>query len=269
MNRNKTQTQICLSLQTDQSSLSLPLHKCILEAIPVKVITKQEEFSLCPATHLRSQLTVGFIMFHHPHFGRMSRDNKDELTHFLHSFSSENKPKATLSQTPNINKMYPGESVNFTCLVDVASGWEYQWYHNGSQIQVLDTYSIDSIDHSNSGEYYCKAKRGKGQFYTEQSETTSLLVSGKCVTTDSSTTTNLFIFIDMNLLDICIFPKSFNSLQCIWHFWVPFSICFTCHTFITVLKTTNQHRIIQTIFQHRSKYQWALMGMLFQNNSIF
>ncbi|XP_035014936.2 titin [Hippoglossus stenolepis] len=89
----------------------------------------------------------------------------------------QNKPKATLSQRPNLNKMFPGESVNFTCLVDVASEWEYQWYHNGNKIQARDTYTIPSIDHSNSGEYYCKAKRGKGQFYTEPSETTSVLVS--------------------------------------------------------------------------------------------
>ncbi|XP_053280695.1 titin isoform X2 [Pleuronectes platessa] len=89
----------------------------------------------------------------------------------------QNTPKATLRQSPNFNKMFPGEQINFTCLVDVASGWEYQWYHNGTKIQALDTYTIASIDHSNSGEYFCKAKRGRGQFYTEQSETTSVQVS--------------------------------------------------------------------------------------------
>ncbi|XP_060931016.1 hemicentin-2-like isoform X2 [Limanda limanda] len=89
----------------------------------------------------------------------------------------ENKPKATLSRSPNFNKMFPGELINFTCLVDVASGWEYQWYKNDSQIQTSDTYTLDLIDHSNSGIYFCKAKRGKGQFYTEQSDSTSVQVS--------------------------------------------------------------------------------------------
>ncbi|XP_062248266.1 titin [Platichthys flesus] len=89
----------------------------------------------------------------------------------------QNKPKATLSQSPNFNKMFPGELINFKCLVDVASGWEYQLYHNGTEIKAQDTHTIVSIDHSYSGEYFCKAKRGKEQFYTEPSETTSVQVS--------------------------------------------------------------------------------------------
>nr|XP_019951972.1 PREDICTED: immunoglobulin superfamily member 1-like [Paralichthys olivaceus] len=86
-----------------------------------------------------------------------------------------NKPKATLTRRPDFDKMFSGESVTFTCLVDVAFGWEYQWYHNGIEIQAPDT--IHSIDPSNSGQYYCKAKRGKSQFDTERSETTSVQVS--------------------------------------------------------------------------------------------
>ncbi|XP_045913321.1 carcinoembryonic antigen-related cell adhesion molecule 5-like isoform X1 [Micropterus dolomieu] len=89
-----------------------------------------------------------------------------------------NKPKPTLSQSLNYGRMFVGESVNFTCKVDKSSGWEYLFYHNGNEIQVPDVhYAIDSIDHPNNGEYHCKAKRGKGPFYTEESEKTTLLVS--------------------------------------------------------------------------------------------
>ncbi|XP_040007921.1 B-cell receptor CD22 isoform X3 [Xiphias gladius] len=93
----------------------------------------------------------------------------------------ENKPKPTVSRRPNFDKMFPGESVIFTCMVNTSFGWEYLWYHDGNEIQApnTDTYTIDSIEHSNSGEYHCKAKRGKGPFYTEGSKTTLLLVSEK------------------------------------------------------------------------------------------
>ncbi|XP_047186934.1 basement membrane-specific heparan sulfate proteoglycan core protein isoform X2 [Scophthalmus maximus] len=90
-----------------------------------------------------------------------------------------NKPKPTVSRKPNFDKMFLGESVTFTCAAGDFSGWEYLWYHDGKEIQApkTDVYTIDSVDHSYSGEYSCKAKRGKGPFYTEESETRSLLVS--------------------------------------------------------------------------------------------
>ncbi|AWP09726.1 putative titin-like [Scophthalmus maximus] len=90
-----------------------------------------------------------------------------------------NKPKPTVSRKPNFDKMFLGESVTFTCAAGAFSGWEYLWYHDGKEIQApkTDVYTIDSVDHSYSGEYSCKAKRGKGPFYTEESETQSLLVS--------------------------------------------------------------------------------------------
>lgn len=87
-----------------------------------------------------------------------------------------------MTRSPNFDKMFPGESVTFTCTGLVSSGWEYLWYHNGNEIQASNNnnaYTIDDIDHPNSGQYRCKAKRGKGPFYTEDSETATLQVSGK------------------------------------------------------------------------------------------
>uniref|UniRef100_A0A3B4ZD63 Titin-like n=1 Tax=Stegastes partitus TaxID=144197 RepID=A0A3B4ZD63_9TELE len=90
-----------------------------------------------------------------------------------------NKPKPKLSQSSNYPEMFPGESITFTCTVDVSTGWEYLWYHNGQEIPAADgkTYPITSLDHSKSGQYQCKAKRGKDPFYTEASETTTLRVA--------------------------------------------------------------------------------------------
>lgn len=75
--------------------------------------------------------------------------------------------------------MFPGETVTFTCRVDIASGWEFLWYHNENEIAAsnTDTYMIKAITLSNSGQYHCKAKRGP--FYTEKSDPMSLQVSGK------------------------------------------------------------------------------------------
>ncbi|XP_054464456.1 carcinoembryonic antigen-related cell adhesion molecule 5 [Anoplopoma fimbria] len=91
-----------------------------------------------------------------------------------------NRPKPTLTRSSNFDQMFPGESVTFTCKVDVSSGWVYLWYSKGTnEIQAPDnnTYTIESVDHSNSGQYHCKAKRGKDPFFTEESDTTALQVS--------------------------------------------------------------------------------------------
>ncbi|XP_051280945.1 titin [Dicentrarchus labrax] len=90
---------------------------------------------------------------------------------------SANKPKPVVSQNPNHDKMFPGESVTFTCGNVLSTGWEYLWYHNGSKIEVSGSDHTISVDYSKSGQYYCKAKRGKDPFYTEDSEITTLKVS--------------------------------------------------------------------------------------------
>ncbi|XP_034000611.1 titin-like isoform X4 [Trematomus bernacchii] len=87
-----------------------------------------------------------------------------------------NPPKPTLTRSSKFNTMFPGESVTFTCKVNVSSGWSYLWYHNNTEIQTSDAFRVD-INHSKSGQYHCKAKRGKSPFFTEVSEATTLQVS--------------------------------------------------------------------------------------------
>ncbi|KAM9855233.1 sialoadhesin-like [Aulostomus maculatus] len=88
-------------------------------------------------------------------------------------------PKPTVVQTPGFDRMFPGESVTFECLVDVSSEWDYLWYHNNHEIQVSSskTYEKASIDLSDGGRYHCKAKRSKEPFYTEESTAATLQVS--------------------------------------------------------------------------------------------
>ncbi|XP_034551723.1 titin [Notolabrus celidotus] len=89
----------------------------------------------------------------------------------------DNKPKPIVSRKPNFAKFYPGESATFNCTVQVSSGWEYLWFHNGKQIQTSNSFTINPISHNNNGRYHCQAKRGKSSFYTEQSLPITLQVS--------------------------------------------------------------------------------------------
>lgn len=73
----------------------------------------------------------------------------------------ENIPNATLSKDPGFNLMYVGETVNFTCKVDVASGWEYRWYKDGEvRTDTSETISLH-LDLSHVGRYSCEATRSK------------------------------------------------------------------------------------------------------------
>ncbi|TDH10524.1 hypothetical protein EPR50_G00076080 [Perca flavescens] len=79
-------------------------------------------------------------------------------------------PKPTVSKVPDFNLMYVGETVNFTCKVDVSSGWKYQWYKDGNELpDTSETISIH-LGLSGKAEYWCKATRG---------ETTSTDISEK------------------------------------------------------------------------------------------
>ncbi|XP_061841414.2 cell adhesion molecule CEACAM5-like isoform X2 [Nerophis lumbriciformis] len=110
---------------------------------------------------------------HHKVKGNTSYSNSLELK------VDANKPKATLTQNPKWEHMYPGESVTFQCTIHKSQGWEYEWFRNDMKIQESNiTYRIDSLTLSDTGRYHCKAKRGKSLFffYTEQSETSILQV---------------------------------------------------------------------------------------------
>ncbi|XP_054642037.1 B-cell receptor CD22 isoform X2 [Dunckerocampus dactyliophorus] len=73
-----------------------------------------------------------------------------------------NTPKPSLSKDPVLNSMYVGENTTFTCNVDVATDWEYQWYKDGKQLTVQDkTLQINRLSPHDGGTYWCKATRGQ------------------------------------------------------------------------------------------------------------
>ncbi|XP_077430957.1 cell adhesion molecule CEACAM5 isoform X3 [Vanacampus margaritifer] len=110
---------------------------------------------------------------HHKVKGDSINSNQVELKVYA------NKPKPMLVLNPQLQKMFPGESVTFQCVIEISSGWDYLWYHDDKEIQGSrnNSYTIVSLALSDSGRYHCKAKRGQSPFYTEQSETSTLQVS--------------------------------------------------------------------------------------------
>uniref|UniRef100_A0A3Q3F0I9 Titin-like n=1 Tax=Labrus bergylta TaxID=56723 RepID=A0A3Q3F0I9_9LABR len=111
--------------------------------------------------------------------------------------------KPTMSQKPNFNKMFPGESVTFTCKVDGSYGWEYLWFHDGKEIYASSSYTINSVGHPNKGQYRCQAKRGKIPFYSEKSTPTVLQVSDPPTPSLKLQTSWLDVFEEENVAFSC------------------------------------------------------------------
>ncbi|KAK5863617.1 hypothetical protein PBY51_000637 [Eleginops maclovinus] len=105
-----------------------------------------------------------------------------------------NRPKTILTRSPTFDEMFPGESVTFTCQVDVPSEWSYIWYHNDKEILGSNQNIQIGVNHSESGQYHCKAKRGESPFFTENSEATTLQVSEIPVPTLNTITPWLDVF---------------------------------------------------------------------------
>lgn len=80
--------------------------------------------------------------------------------------------------------MFPGESVSFSCHINISSGWEYLWLRGNAELGVSENiYSINSLVTDNSGSYTCKAKRGRNPFETDSSQAIQLEVQGKFMLT--------------------------------------------------------------------------------------
>ncbi|XP_031698576.1 hemicentin-1-like [Anarrhichthys ocellatus] len=93
---------------------------------------------------------------------------------------SDEKPRVTLTQDPKYSVMFPGESVAFSCHVNVSFGWKYMWYKDGGQsIASGNNYSLNSVETTNRGSYACRAERGSDpSFLTDSSQAIRLEVEG-------------------------------------------------------------------------------------------
>ncbi|XP_072571140.1 Fc receptor-like protein 5 isoform X2 [Paramormyrops kingsleyae] len=94
-------------------------------------------------------------------------------------------PGISLEQDPP-GHIYRGEHLSLTCSVQrVSAGWEYLWYKGPQRAALANTdsspnhgsnYTISSAASSHSGEYWCQARRGRDQYYTEYSKPVKLTI---------------------------------------------------------------------------------------------
>uniref|UniRef100_A0A3P8UF19 Ig-like domain-containing protein n=1 Tax=Cynoglossus semilaevis TaxID=244447 RepID=A0A3P8UF19_CYNSE len=88
------------------------------------------------------------------------------------------KPNVTLTRSPDYDKLHSRDSVSFTCLVTVSSGWDFLWYKDEKTLeQTTNNYTIDSVEIGSSGWYSCLVKRGTASvFESDHSPTVRLSV---------------------------------------------------------------------------------------------
>ncbi|XP_032376618.1 sialoadhesin [Etheostoma spectabile] len=94
----------------------------------------------------------------------------------VHLEVEDTKPRVTLMQNPLHNVMHTGDSVSFSCHINVSSGWEYLWYKDSNPLAVSgNNHTISSVVRTNTGSYQCKVKRGRDTvFFSDQSQAVRL-----------------------------------------------------------------------------------------------
>ncbi|XP_033825187.2 hemicentin-1 [Periophthalmus magnuspinnatus] len=73
----------------------------------------------------------------------------------------ETTPKPKLTKEQQYNPMYVGETVQFICSVDVASGWRFKFFKDEREITVSDSSISIQLSLSDDGKYSCKGMRGE------------------------------------------------------------------------------------------------------------
>lgn len=118
-------------------------------------------------------------------------------------------------QSPSNNVMYTGDSVSFSCHINVSSGWEFLWYKDGTQLsQSGNNHNISVAVIRNSGSYSCQTQRGKNVFLSPQSQAVKLDVKGKFI----HFSVCLWQWVHVSPFGLCVYSasKSFCSpLDCL------------------------------------------------------
>lgn len=87
-------------------------------------------------------------------------------------------------QNPKHDVMHTGDSVSFSCHINVSSGWEYLWYKDlGLLPESGNNHTITSVTTTNSGSYECQTKRGNAAFQSDKSQAVTLKIEGKFLLT--------------------------------------------------------------------------------------
>ncbi|XP_077585900.1 hemicentin-1 [Stigmatopora nigra] len=91
----------------------------------------------------------------------------------------DNKPTIKLEQEPEHMVLHTGDTVSYSCHINVSFGWEYMWFKDDTQLSESGkNYKISSVVKTNTGSYKCQAVRRQTTtiFKTEQSQPLKLQV---------------------------------------------------------------------------------------------
>ncbi|XP_073731035.1 obscurin [Misgurnus anguillicaudatus] len=90
-------------------------------------------------------------------------------TEALQLHISDSTPEPAIRPEPSFEFFYTGEQVQLTCDMPGAA-WEYYWYKDSKTTELSNAnknYIINSASLHDTGEYYCKAKRGNVSINSE------------------------------------------------------------------------------------------------------
>nr|XP_055037442.1 uncharacterized protein LOC129425493 [Misgurnus anguillicaudatus] len=94
---------------------------------------------------------------------------------------SGSKPKLTSDSEGSV---LTGNTVTLKCHIDHQStGWKFYWYYNTQNTEKTTTetnsYTVHSVKVSDGGQYWCRAGRGKPDYYTDYSDGLWINVKGE------------------------------------------------------------------------------------------
>ncbi|XP_048879190.1 Fc receptor-like protein 3 isoform X2 [Brienomyrus brachyistius] len=135
-------------------------------------------------------------------------------------------PGISLKQDPP-GHIYRGEHLSLTCSVQgVSKGWEYLWYKGPERAALANTnsstsdgsnYTISSAALSHNGEYWCRARRGRDQYYTEYSKPVKLTIFDVPEAVLTLQTAWAEIFITERLTMRCEIEKGSTAWEYKWY----------------------------------------------------
>ncbi|XP_060776451.1 titin-like [Neoarius graeffei] len=99
---------------------------------------------------------------------RERRDSQSSEISDTVTLTVSEKPKPTVRVNPQ-RSVYPGDTITLSCELQQSTGWEFQWYKNKQQLQLLNSEQANklNITVSNAGEtaYQCRARRRNYYYY--------------------------------------------------------------------------------------------------------
>ncbi len=87
--------------------------------------------------------------------------------------------------TPH-RRVFTGETVNLTCVIESYSNWRYEWYKDSVMLQASDRYTVNrdtltirGVNESDQGQYWCRGQRDERPKSSKKINRINLSVNGE------------------------------------------------------------------------------------------